>query len=147
MQGHVRPTEFRAKPRPPRQPQPGIHRHPPQLILTECRIRARLQKSTSAMIASLAPRTSSRRRQLIAPRPPSTGENRLATGLAIRASQAGHRVEFATATDLVSALAYAHHFGELQAELVRLGLYTYWFMRVRLYIPASQKSSTSITCR
>jgi DNA replication protein DnaC len=53
--------------------------------------------------------------------PPGTGKTHLATGLAIRACQAGHRVAFATAAQWVSRLADAHHAGRLQAELTRLG--------------------------
>ncbi len=45
----------------------------------------------------------------------------MATGLAIRACQAGHRVAFATASQWVARLADAHGQGRLQAELVRLG--------------------------
>ena len=50
--------------------------------------------------------------------PPGT---HLATGLGIRACQAGHRVLFAIAADWVALLADAHHAGRLQDELVRLG--------------------------
>jgi len=53
--------------------------------------------------------------------PPGTGKTHLATGLAVRACQAGHRVAFATAAQWVSRLADAHHAGTLQAELVKLG--------------------------
>ena len=49
--------------------------------------------------------------------PPGTGKTHLATGLAIRACQAGHRVPFATAAEWVARLADAHHAGRLQAEL------------------------------
>jgi len=52
--------------------------------------------------------------------PPGTGKTHLATGLAIRACQAGHRVAFATAAQWVARLAEAHHAGRLQAELTRL---------------------------
>ena len=55
--------------------------------------------------------------------PPGTGKTHLATGLAIRACQAGHRVAFATAAGWVARLAGAHHAGRLQAELARLGRY------------------------
>jgi DNA replication protein DnaC len=55
--------------------------------------------------------------------PPGTGKTHLATGLAIRACQAGHRVHFATATEWVTRLAEAHHAGRLQDELRRLGRY------------------------
>jgi DNA replication protein DnaC len=53
--------------------------------------------------------------------PPGTGKTHLATGLAIRACQAGHRVQFATASQWVARLADAHTTGTLQAELLRLG--------------------------
>ena len=49
--------------------------------------------------------------------PPGTGKTHLATGLAIRACQAGHRVAFATAAEWVDRLRHAHHAGRLQAEL------------------------------
>ena len=55
--------------------------------------------------------------------PPGTGKTHLATGIAIRACQAGHRVQFATASQWVARLAEAHHAGRLQDELVRLGRY------------------------
>jgi DNA replication protein DnaC len=55
--------------------------------------------------------------------PPGTGKTHLATGLAIRACQAGHR------------LAAAHHAGRLQAELVRLGRYPLLVIDEVGYIP------------
>src|SRR5271165_7662669 len=55
--------------------------------------------------------------------PPGTGKTHLATGIAIRACQAGHRVLFATAAQWVARLADAHAAGRLQAELVRLVRY------------------------
>ena len=45
--------------------------------------------------------------------PPGTGKTHLATGIAIRACQAGHRVLFATASEWVDRLAGAHHDGRL----------------------------------
>src|SRR5437867_6637012 len=53
--------------------------------------------------------------------PPGTGKTHLATGLAIRACQAGHRVAFATAAEWVARLGDAHTQGRLHAELTRLG--------------------------
>lgn len=53
--------------------------------------------------------------------PPGTGKTHLATGLGIRACQAGHRVGFATAAEWVARLHEAHRAGTLQPELVRLG--------------------------
>src|SRR5215472_8446321 len=67
--------------------------------------------------------------------PPGTGKTHLATGIAIRACQAGHRVLFATAADWVSVLAAAHHNGSLQSELVRLGRYPLLVVDEVGYIP------------
>lgn len=67
--------------------------------------------------------------------PPGTGKTHLATGLAIRACQAGHRVLFATAAQWVARLAEAHHAGTLQAELVRLGRYPLLVIDEVGYIP------------
>src|SRR5213082_2442796 len=52
--------------------------------------------------------------------PPGTGKTHLATGLGIRACQAGHRVAFATAAQWVDRLAAAHHGDRLQDELIKL---------------------------
>jgi DNA replication protein DnaC len=67
--------------------------------------------------------------------PPGTGKTHLATGLAIRACQAGHRVAFATAAEWVARLADAHHAGRLQAELIRLGRYPLLVVDEVGYIP------------
>jgi DNA replication protein DnaC len=67
--------------------------------------------------------------------PPGTGKTHLATGLAIRACQAGHRVQFATAAEWVARLADAHHAGRLQTELVRLGRYPLLVIDEVGYIP------------
>src|SRR5215831_3785541 len=53
---------------------------------------------------------------------PGTGKTHLATGIAIRACQAGHRVLFAAA-EWVDRLAEHHASGRLQDELRRLGRY------------------------
>jgi DNA replication protein DnaC len=67
--------------------------------------------------------------------PPGTGKTHLATGLAIRACQAGHRVAFATAAQWVARLADAHHAGRLQPELARLGRYPVLVIDEVGYIP------------
>jgi DNA replication protein DnaC len=67
--------------------------------------------------------------------PPGTGKTHLATGLAIRACQAGHRVLFATASQWVARLADAHHAGQLQHELVRLARYPLLVIDEVGYIP------------
>jgi DNA replication protein DnaC len=69
--------------------------------------------------------------------PPGTGKTHLATGLAIRACQAGHRVAFATAADWVARLADAHRAGQLQTELTRLGRYPLLVVDEVGYIRAS----------
>jgi len=66
---------------------------------------------------------------------PGTGKTHLATGLAIRACQAGHRVAFATAAQWVARLADAHHAGRLQAGLARLGRYPVLVVDEVGYIP------------
>jgi DNA replication protein DnaC len=67
--------------------------------------------------------------------PPGTGKTHLATGIAIRACQAGHRVLFATAAEWVARLADAHQAGTLQAELARLGRYPVLVIDEVGYIP------------
>ncbi|MFD4612237.1 IS21-like element helper ATPase IstB [Streptomyces sp. NPDC058440] len=67
--------------------------------------------------------------------PPGTGKTHIATGLAIRACQAGHRVAFATAAQWVDRLAAAHHTSRLQEELVRLGRYPLIVIDEVGYIP------------
>src|SRR4051812_36987243 len=67
--------------------------------------------------------------------PPGTGKTHLATGLAIRACQAGHRVLFAPAAEWVDRLAGAHHDARLQDELRRLGRYPLLVIDEVGYIP------------
>jgi len=67
--------------------------------------------------------------------PPGTGKTHLATGLAIRACQAGHRVLFATAAGWVTRLAEAHTAGRLQDELNRLTRYPLLVIDEVGYIP------------
>jgi DNA replication protein DnaC len=66
--------------------------------------------------------------------PPGTGKTHLATGLGIRACQAGHRTLFATA-QWVTRLAEVHHAGRLQDELARLGRYPLLIIDEVGYIP------------
>ncbi|MEV8370550.1 IS21-like element helper ATPase IstB [Microbacterium sp. NPDC064584] len=67
--------------------------------------------------------------------PPGTGKTHLATGLAIRACQGGHRVLFATASEWVDRLAAAHHTDRLQDELRRLVRYPVLVIDEVGYIP------------
>jgi DNA replication protein DnaC len=73
--------------------------------------------------------------------PPGTGKTHLATGLAVRACQAGHRVAFATAAQWVDRLAAAHHAGLLQDELVRLGRYPLIVIDEVGYIPFESEAA------
>jgi DNA replication protein DnaC len=67
--------------------------------------------------------------------PPGTGKTHIATGLAVRACQSGHRVAFATASQWVDRLATARHAGQLQEELVKLGRYPLIVIDEVGYIP------------
>ena len=67
--------------------------------------------------------------------PPGTGKTHLATGISIRACQAGHRVAFATAAEWVDRLAAAHAAGRLHDELRRLGRYPLIVVDEVGYIP------------
>ena len=67
--------------------------------------------------------------------PPGTGKTHLATGIAVRACQGGHRVQFATGSQWVDRLAGAHHDGRLQDELRRLGRYPLLVIDEVGYIP------------
>jgi DNA replication protein DnaC len=67
--------------------------------------------------------------------PPGTGKTHLATGLAMRACQAGHRVLFATAAEWVARLLDAHHAGRLHDELTKLGRYPLLVIDEVGYIP------------
>ena len=73
--------------------------------------------------------------------PPGTGKTHVATGLAIRACQAGHRVLFATATDWVTRLTDAHRHGLLPRELARLRRYGLIIVDEVGYIPFEQDAA------
>ncbi len=67
--------------------------------------------------------------------PPGTGKTHLATGIAIRACQGGHRVLFATASEWVARLIDAHAAGRPHDELRRLGRYPLLVVDEVGYIP------------
>ena len=73
--------------------------------------------------------------------PPGTGKTHIATGLAIRACQAGHRVLFATATDWVTRLTDAHRHGLLPTELTRLRRYRLIIVDEVGYLPFEQDAA------
>jgi DNA replication protein DnaC len=78
--------------------------------------------------------------------PPGTGKTHLATGLGIRACQAGHRVLFATASQWVDRLAEVHNTGRLQAELIRLARYPLLIVD-EVSSVTTCRSDRSMTCR
>jgi DNA replication protein DnaC len=73
--------------------------------------------------------------------PPGTGKTHIATGLAVRACQAGHRVLFATATDWVTRLTDAHRQGLLPRELARLRRYGLIIVDEVGYLPFEQDAA------
>ncbi len=73
--------------------------------------------------------------------PPGTGKTHLATGIAIRACQAGHRVQFATAAEWVDRLAEHHAAGRLQDELRRLARYPLLVIDEVGYIPFEHEAA------
>jgi DNA replication protein DnaC len=73
--------------------------------------------------------------------PPGTGKTHIATGLAVRACQAGHRALFATATDWVTRLTDAHRQGELPRELARLRRYGLIIVDEVGYLPFEQDAA------
>ena len=73
--------------------------------------------------------------------PPGTGKTHIATGLAVRACQAGHRVLFATATDWVTRLTDAHRQGHLPRELARLRRYGLIIIDEVGYLPFEQDAA------
>ncbi len=73
--------------------------------------------------------------------PPGTGKTHIATGLAVRACQAGHRVLFATATDWVTRLTDAHRQGHLPRELARLRRYGLIIVDEVGYLPFEQDAA------
>ncbi|ALE04596.1 DNA replication protein (plasmid) [Arthrobacter sp. ERGS1:01] len=73
--------------------------------------------------------------------PPGTGKTHLATGLGLRATQLGHRVLFATATDWVTRLGTAHQNGRLPQELAKLRRYGLIIVDEVGYIPFEQDAA------
>jgi DNA replication protein DnaC len=73
--------------------------------------------------------------------PPGTGKTHLAIGLGIKATQAGHRVLFATATAWVTRLQAAHDTGRLADELARLRRYSLLIIDEVGYIPFEQDAA------
>ena len=74
--------------------------------------------------------------------PPGTGKTMLATGLGIKACQAGHRVLFATAAAWTDRLTTAHHAGRLHAEITRLGRYPLLIIDEVGYIPFEPEAAS-----
>ena len=73
--------------------------------------------------------------------PPGTGKTHLAIGLGIKATQTGHRVLFATATEWVTRLQAVHDTGRLAEELTRLRRYGLLIIDEVGYIPFEQDAA------
>ena len=74
--------------------------------------------------------------------PPGTGKTMLATGLGIKACQAGHRVLFATAAAWTDRLTAAHRAGRIQQEITRLGRYPLLIIDEIGYIPFEPEAAS-----
>jgi len=73
--------------------------------------------------------------------PPGTGKTHLATALAIKACQAGHRVAFATAQQWIDRLETAQHRNALDDELKRLERYSLLIVDEIGYLPLERQAA------
>ena len=73
--------------------------------------------------------------------PPGTGKTHLATALAIRACQEGHRVAFATAQQWIDRLEAAQHSNSLDEELRRLERYGLLVVDEIGYLPLERQAA------
>lgn len=73
--------------------------------------------------------------------PPGTGKTHLATALAIKACQAGHRVAFATAQQWIDRLEAAQHSNSLDSELKRLERYGLLVVDEIGYLPLERQAA------
>lgn len=73
--------------------------------------------------------------------PPGTGKTHLATALAIKACQAGHRVAFATAQQWIDRLETAQHSNSLDAELRRIERYALIVVDEIGYLPLERQAA------
>lgn len=73
--------------------------------------------------------------------PPGTGKTHLATALAIKACQTGHRVAFATAQQWIDRLEAAQHSNALNAELRRIERYGLIVVDEIGYLPLERQAA------
>ncbi|MCI1676126.1 MAG: IS21-like element helper ATPase IstB [Ancrocorticia sp.] len=73
--------------------------------------------------------------------PPGTGKTHLATGIGIKAAQAGYSVAFDTATGWITRLRHAHDSDQLAGELSRIGRYKLIIIDELGYIPLDADSA------
>jgi DNA replication protein DnaC len=73
--------------------------------------------------------------------PPGTGKTHLATALAIKACQTGHRVAFATAQQWIDRLEAAQHSNALDAELRRIERYGLIVVDEIGYLPLERQAA------
>ena len=73
--------------------------------------------------------------------PPGTGKTHLATALALKACEQGHRVAFATAQEWVSKLEAAQDRNQLEAELRRLERYQLLVVDEVGYLPLERQAA------
>ncbi|MGW7364327.1 ATP-binding protein [Streptomyces sp. NPDC054841] len=73
--------------------------------------------------------------------PPGTGQTHLAIALGMRARQAGHGVQFATAAEWVTRLTDADAVGRLAEELARLDRYALLVVDEIGYVPFDSEAA------
>jgi len=76
--------------------------------------------------------------------PPGVGKTHLATGIALKAIQAGYKVLFTTALGLVETLELAELKGELKKKLTQISKYDLLIIDELGYLPMSKQSNHNL---